>query len=69
MLPDNVNPSGAQILPCDEDEACEVVSCSVCLAEVPVSVAESFEGPDYVQHFCGLDCLEQWRKQTNKKAK
>jgi len=69
MLPGNVNPSGAPISTCEEDESCEVVSCAVCMTEVPGSVAKSFEGPDYVQHFCGLDCLEKWRKQANNKAK
>jgi hypothetical protein len=69
MLPDHVNPSGAPISTCDDDEVCEVLSCSVCLAEVPASVAQSFEGHDYVHHFCGLNCLEQWRAQAKDKAK
>ena len=51
MLPDHVNPSGSPISTCDDDEVCEVVSCDVCLAEIPASVAQTFEGPDYVHHF------------------
>ena len=41
----------------------ELVKCEVCLKEVPASDAESSESNDYVAHFCGLECYEQWRKQ------
>ena len=37
------------------------IACEVCLAEIPGSVAHSAEGPDYVHHYCGLECLAQWR--------
>ena len=37
------------------------VQCEVCLKEVPASEARSAEGRDYVLHFCGTDCYEQWR--------
>lgn len=69
MLPNHVNPSGGPITTCDDDEACEVVACGVCLVEIPASVAHTYEGPDYVQHFCGLDCLEKWHQQAKNKAK
>ncbi len=39
----------------------EPVACAVCLAEIPGSVAHNAEGPDYVHHYCGLECLAQWR--------
>lgn len=39
----------------------EPVACEVCLTEIPGSVACSAEGPDYVHHYCGLECLAQWR--------
>lgn len=68
MSTHNVNPSGAPIAACDNDEVCEMTACEVCLAEVPDSVAESFEGPDYVHHFCGLNCLEIWRSKKKAKA-
>ncbi|TCV86718.1 DUF3330 domain-containing protein [Sulfurirhabdus autotrophica] len=64
MLTDRVNPSGSPITSCDSDEVCEVLSCEVCLIEVPADISASFEGPDYVHHFCGLDCLDKWRKQV-----
>jgi len=56
------NPAGAPITACHVDHGCTVVSCAVCLAEIPSDVALSFEGPDYVQHFCGLSCLDVWKQ-------
>lgn len=41
----------------------ELIACEVCLKEVPASDAESAETADYVAHFCGLECYEQWHKQ------
>jgi hypothetical protein len=38
----------------------EVVSCAVCQKEIPKSVALSSEDQDYILHFCGLDCYEEW---------
>lgn len=48
-----------------------MVSCQVCLKEVPKSVAQSLEGSEYVYHFCGADCYQRWQKQggTNGKEK
>ncbi len=40
-----------------------LVSCEVCLKQVPVSEATVPEAADYVAHFCGLECYEQWTKQ------
>lgn len=68
MQSEKNNPSGAPITSCALDPGCTVVACAACLTEVPSDAALSFEGPDYVQHFCGLDCLEVWKqKQTGKK--
>ncbi len=39
-----------------------VLSCEICLSEIPASVAHSLEGPDYVHHFCGLECYERWQQ-------
>ena len=46
-----------------EEKNCsdEKVCCCVCLTEVPLSVAQSVEGVDYVYNFCGSDCHEKWR--------
>jgi len=38
-----------------------LLSCDVCLSEIPASVGQSLEGPDYVHHFCGAECFALWR--------
>lgn len=55
------NPAGAPVVSCENDESCEVQSCELCLAEIPASVGTSYEGPDYVHHFCGLECMDKWK--------
>lgn len=47
----------------------ELVSCDVCRKEVPLSVALVPEAADYVAHFCGLDCYEKWKKQSERPAR
>lgn len=42
----------------------KTVACSVCLAEIPESVAVSSEADDYTQHFCGITCYTQWRDEN-----
>lgn len=44
----------------------EMVKCGVCLTEIPATVAKTFDGPDYVHYFCGLDCLGKWQEQQKK---
>jgi hypothetical protein len=39
-----------------------LVSCEVCLMEIPRSVARSQEGSDYVLYFCGNKCFAEWQK-------
>ena len=36
------------------------VACTVCRSEVQMSAAITAEATDYVAHFCGLDCYQQW---------
>jgi hypothetical protein len=38
-----------------------LVSCAMCLKEVPRSEATVPEAVDYVVHFCGIDCYRQWQ--------
>ncbi|HUW29886.1 MAG TPA: DUF3330 domain-containing protein [Sulfuriferula sp.] len=64
----NVNPNGGEILPCVEDEVCEITSCAVCKVEIPASVALNEEGSDYIQHFCGLDCLATWTREKGQET-
>ncbi|KPK14475.1 MAG: DUF3330 domain-containing protein [Betaproteobacteria bacterium] len=37
------------------------VPCEICLKEIPASEAKTAEAVDYVAHFCGLDCYNQWK--------
>lgn len=62
--PTHTNPNGAEILPCADDAACEITRCQMCMNEVPISATLSDEGSDYLHHFCGLDCLEVWRRKA-----
>lgn len=41
----------------------DLVSCEVCLKEVPRSEAAVPEATDYVAYFCGLACYQQWKAQ------
>ncbi|HET7527316.1 MAG TPA: DUF3330 domain-containing protein [Burkholderiaceae bacterium] len=38
-----------------------LVTCDVCLREVPRSEAIVPEAADYVAYFCGLECFEKWK--------
>jgi hypothetical protein len=38
-----------------------ILACEVCLQEIPESEAASDEASDYVRHYCGLECYQQWR--------
>ena len=40
----------------------ESLSCEICLAEIPESVAMSSEADEYAQHFCGVECYSKWRE-------
>ena len=47
----------------------EMVACEICLKEVPLSEAVIPEAEDYVAHFCGLECYNQWKTHTKKAKK
>jgi len=42
------------------------VACSICLTEIPKSVAMSSEADEYTQYFCGIECYNQWRNKAEK---
>jgi len=42
-----------------------MVSCDVCLKEIPKSLAHTEEAEDYVRYYCGLDCFDKWEHQNN----
>ena len=41
------------------------LECDHRHAEISLTVAPSFEGADYIYHFCGPQCIEAWCKKTN----
>ncbi len=41
------------------------IRCNHCHTEIPATAAFSFEGADYIYHFCGPQCIEAWCKATN----
>lgn len=47
----------------------ENVSCSICLKEIPESVAMSSEADEYTQHFCGTECYQKWRDEADNPEK
>ena len=46
-----------------------LIKCEVCLKEVPKSEAKTAEAQEYVMHFCGLDCYDEWQKQNDSQVK
>ena len=64
MKTQHLNPAGAPVAQCSDEDSCTVISCEVCLKEVPADSAKVTDAQDYVHHFCGLDCLEIWQKQA-----
>jgi hypothetical protein len=47
----------------DKPNDATLVSCEMCLKQVPVSGAIVSEAADYFVHFCGLECFERWKSQ------
>ena len=68
MNRDGGNPESYKVSACDGGDPDKTVRCEVCITEVPLSVAKSAEGLDYVHHFCGLDCLQKWLAQDQARA-
>ena len=40
-----------------------LMSCEICMKEVPIDEALNPETADYIVYFCGLECYEQWISQ------
>ncbi|OOG23876.1 hypothetical protein B1C78_10130 [Thioalkalivibrio denitrificans] len=40
----------------------ELIACEICLRELPSHESHSVEEDEYVQHFCGLECYDLWRR-------
>ena len=43
----------------------KLLTCNVCMKEIPKSVAKSLEGHDYVYYFCGAECFVKWENKNN----
>lgn len=39
-----------------------LLSCEVCLKEIPISEASSSEAADYIIYFFGIECFGLWSK-------
>jgi hypothetical protein len=59
-----LTPGGGVVAQCADEAACVVVRCAVCLKEVPADAVNVADAQDYVHHFCGLDCLDVWRRRA-----
>ncbi len=46
----------------------QLLSCDVCMKEIPHSAAQTSEGEEYIMYFCGLECYKKWKstEQENK---
>jgi len=58
---------GGLVAQCTDEDYCTILTCAMCLKEIPADAATQFDTQDYVQHFCGLDCLGVWQKQAAKR--
>ena len=56
--------AGAPLAQCADEDSCTVVSCEVCLKEIPADSIKITDAQDYVHYFCGLECLEIWQRQA-----
>ncbi|MBK6629804.1 MAG: DUF3330 domain-containing protein [Betaproteobacteria bacterium] len=43
-----------------------LIACDICRKEVPLSAAFTPEGAEYVEHFCGIECYQQFVAEAKK---
>jgi hypothetical protein len=43
-----------------DPNADSLVQCSICRKEVPKDAALMPEGAEYIEHFCGTECYDQY---------
>jgi hypothetical protein len=60
----HLTPSGALVAQCSDEDNCTVLSCEVCLKEIPADSVKLADAQEYIHHFCGLDCLSVWQKRS-----
>lgn len=44
------------------------LECEMCLKEIPESAAFTPEGGDYVGHFCGIECYQEFLRKRREAA-
>lgn len=59
-------PAGALVLSCELDQNCVQLDCETLLPDLPESLTNSPELPDYLAHYCGLDYLAKHGHQEGK---
>lgn len=40
----------------------EHLTCEQCNREIPASTGHTAEGREYIYHFCGVECLNAWKR-------
>ncbi len=64
MTSHNRTPEGTPVAQCSDEPTCTVLTCEVCMKEIPADAIKVADAQDYVHHFCGLECFETWQKQA-----
>lgn len=44
------------------------LECEMCLKEIPESAAFTPEGSEYVGHFCGIECYQEFLRKRREAA-
>lgn len=44
------------------------IECELCLREIPESAAFTPEGSEYVGHFCGIACYQEFLRRNREAA-
>ncbi len=44
----------------------ELIPCSVCRKEIPLSSALTPNGAEYIAHFCGIECYQEFLEAQKK---
>lgn len=44
------------------------ITCATCFNEVPLSAASTPEGAEYVGHFCGIECYQQFLAEAKRRG-
>ncbi len=38
----------------------QLVACSICRKEIPLSSALTPQGAEYIEYFCGIECYQEF---------